>query len=46
MGLTNLEILERENLQTLESKVESDHFLENLKILEILKIPPVKRPLS
>ena len=39
--------------QTLENKGESDHFLEileNLEILdsnlEILEIPPVKRPLS
>ena len=42
--LENLEILEfRENPQTLENKVESDHFLENLESLEI---PRVKRPLS
>ena len=40
-----LEILE--NPQTVENKGESDHFLEileNLEILEILEIPPVKRP--
>ena len=35
--------------QTVENKGESDHFLEvleNLEVLEILGIPPVKRPLS
>ena len=37
------------NPQTVENKGESDHFLEileNFEILEILEIPPVKRPLS
>ena len=39
--LENLEILEIiENAQTVENKGELDHFLE------ILEIPPVKRPLS
>ena len=49
----NLEILEDveilETAQTVESKGESDHFLEileNLEILEIPEFPPVKRPLS
>ena len=42
--LENLEIVEiLENPQTVENKGESDHYLENLEILEI---PPVKRPLS
>ena len=39
----------RENTQTVEDKGELNHFLEsveNLEILEILGIPPVKRPLS
>ena len=35
-----------ENSQTLENKGESDHFLEILENLDILEIPPVKRPLS
>ena len=38
---------ETSNPQTVENKGESDHFLEipeNLEILEILQIPPVKRP--
>ena len=38
-----------ENPQTVENKEESDHFLETLEnseILEILEIPPVKKPLS
>ena len=42
--LENLEILEiLENPQTLENKGESDHFS---RVLEILEIPPAKRPLS
>ena len=42
-----LEVLEiLENPQTVESKGESDHVLENFENLEILEIPPVKRPLS
>ena len=45
-----LEILEfQENPQTAEKKGDSDHFpeiVENLEILEILDISPVKRPLS
>ena len=45
-----LEIFEiLENPQTVENKGESDHFLEileNSEILEILEIPPAKRPLS
>ena len=48
--LENLEILEfLENPQTVEKKGDSDHLpesLENLKILEIPEISPVKRPLS
>ena len=35
--------------QTVENERKSDHFLEildNSEILEILEIPPVKRPLS
>ena len=44
--LENLEILEiLENPQMVESKGESDQFLEILE-LEILDIPPVKRALS
>ena len=41
----NLETLE--NPQTVENKVESAllEILENVAILEILEIPPVKRPL-
>ena len=39
-----------ENPQSVENKGESDHFLghflENLEILEIVEIPPVKIPLS
>ena len=35
-----------ENPQTVEKKGDSDHVLENLEILEILEISPVKRPLS
>ena len=38
----DLEFLE--NPQTVENKGESDHFLEILQSLEILEIPPVKRP--
>ena len=44
--LKSLEILE--SPRTVEKKGESDHFpeiLENLEILEITEIPPVKRPL-
>ena len=41
--IENLEILEiLGNPQSVESKGETDH----LEILEILEIPPVKRPLS
>ena len=32
--------------EIVENKGESDHVLENLEILEILQIPPVKRPLT
>ena len=46
--LENFEILEKPP-QTVENKGESDHFQEilgNLKVVDILEIPPVKRPLS
>ena len=35
----------RESPQTVKTKGESDHFLENLKILEMQEIRAVKRPL-
>ena len=35
-----------ENPQTVENKAEPDPFLEILENLEILEIPPVKRPFS
>ena len=35
-----------ENPQTVEKKGDSDHFVEILENLEILEIPPAKRPLS
>ena len=44
--LENSEIREiLENPKTVENKGEADHCLEILENLEILEIPPVKRPL-
>ena len=45
-----LEILDSRDPQSAENKRESDHFLEKVEnlveMLEILEIPPVKRPVS